>query len=78
MLVTGENIQYNTDKEVLTRLRRIKQDGDLKYYKFTQRTFNTRKQVDVYLQGVKDVNSFHAYATDNDETIQEIRKIANL
>ena len=78
MLITGQNIQYNTDKEVLTRLRRIKQGGFLNEYEFTQRTFNTRKQVDVYLQAVQDVNSFNAYATDNEETILEIRKIANL
>jgi hypothetical protein len=78
MLITGENIQYDTDKEVLTRLRRIKQEGDLRFYKFTERSFNTRKQVDVYLQAVQDVNSPDAYATDNEVTIEDIRKIANL
>lgn len=75
MLITGENIQYNTDKEVLTRLRRIKQEGGLKFYEFTERSFNTRKQVDVYMQAVKDVSSFHAYVTDNPDTIAEVKNI---
>ena len=75
MLITGENIQYNTDKEVLTRLRRIRQEGNLKSYQLTERSFNTRKQVDVYLQAVKDVNSFNAFATDNETTIAEVRNI---
>lgn len=72
MLITGENIQYNTDKEVLTRLRRIRQEGNLKSYTFTERSFNTRKQVDVYMQAVKDVNSFNAHVTDNQNTIEEV------
>ena len=75
MLITGENIQYNTDKEVLTRLRRIRQEGNLKSYHFTERSFNTRKQVDVYMQAVKDVNSFNAHVTDNENTIAEVKNI---
>ena len=75
MLITGENIQYNTDKEVLTRLRRIKQEGGLKFYEFIERSFNTRKQVDVYMQAVKDVSSFNAYVTDNPDTIAEVKNI---
>ena len=75
MLITGERIQYNTDKEVLTRLRRIKQEGGLASYKFIERSFNTRKQVDVYIQAVQDVNSFNAYVTDNQDTIDEIKKV---
>ena len=75
MLITGENIQYNTDKEVLTRLRRIRQEGNLKSYKVTERSFNTRKQVDVYIQAVQDVNSFDAYVTDNENTIAEVKNI---
>lgn len=72
MLITGENIQYKTDEEVLTRLRRIRQEGNLKYYNFIERSFNTRKQVDVYMQAVKDVNSFNAHVTDNPNTINEV------
>ena len=75
MLITGENIQYNTDKEVLTRLRRIRQEGNLKSYQFIERSFNTRKQVDVYIQAVKDVNSFDAHVTDNENTIAEVKNI---
>ncbi len=75
MLITGENIQYNTDKEVLTRLRRIRQEGNLKSYHITERSFNTRKQVDVYMQAVKDVNSFNAHVTDNETTIAEVKNI---
>lgn len=75
MLITGERIQYNSDKEVLTRLRRIKQEGGLAFYKFIERSFNTRKQVDVYIQAVQDVNSFNAYVTDNQVTIDEIKKL---
>lgn len=75
MLITGENIQYNTDKEVLTRLRRIRQEGNLKSYQLTERSFNTRKQVDVYIQAVKDVNSFNAHVTDNETTIAEVKNI---
>ena len=75
MLITGENIQYNTDKEVLTRLRRIRQEGNLKSYRFTERSFNTRKQVDVYMQAVKNVNSFNAHVTDNETTIAEVKNI---
>ena len=75
LLITGENIQYNTDKEVLTRLRRIKQEGGLKKYNFIERSFNTRKQVDVYMQAVKDVNSFNAFVTDNPDTIAEVKQV---
>jgi hypothetical protein len=75
MLITGENIQYNTDKEVLTRLRRIRQEGNLKSYHITERSFNTRKQVDVNMQAVKDVNSFNAHVTDNETTIAEVKNI---
>ena len=75
MLITGENIQYNTDKEVLTRLSRIRQEGNLKSYHITERSFNTRKQVDVYMQAVKDVNSFNAHVTDNENTITEVKNI---
>ena len=72
MLITGENIQYKTDEEVLTRLRRIRQEGNLKYYNFIERSFNTRRQVDVYMPAVKDVNSFNAHVTDNPNTINEV------
>lgn len=75
LLITGTNIQYNTDKEMLTRLRRIKREGGLAYYRFIPREFNTRKQVDVYMQAVKDVNSFDAYVTDNPDTIAEVKQI---
>ena len=75
MLITGENIQYKTDEEVLTRLRRIRQEGNLKHYNFIERSFNTRKQVDVYMQAVKDVNSFNAHVTDNQNTIEEVYHI---
>lgn len=75
LLITGENIQYNTDKEMLTRLRRIKQEGGLKEYNFIERSFNTRKQVDIYLQAVKDVNSYDAYVTDNPDTIAEVKQV---
>ena len=75
LLITGRNIQYNTDKEVLTRLRRIKREGGLAEYKFIKRDFNTRKQVDVYMQAVKDVDSFDAFVTDNENTISEVAQI---
>lgn len=75
LLITGEKIQYKTDKEMLTRLRRIKREGGLAYYKFIHRDFNTRKQVDVYMQAVHDVNSFDAYVTDNPDTIAEVKQI---
>lgn len=75
LLITGEKIQYNTDKEMLTRLRRIKREGGLAYYKFIPREFNTRKQVDVYMQAVQDVNSFDAFVTDNPDTIAEVKQI---
>lgn len=75
LLITGENIQYNTDKEMLTRLRRIKREGGLASYRFIQRDFNTRKQADVYVQAVHDVNSFNAFVTDNSDTISEVKQI---
>ena len=75
LLIIGANIQYNTDKEMLTRLRRIKRDGGLACYRFIPREFNTRKQVDVYMQAVKDINSYNAYVTDNPDTIAEVKQI---
>lgn len=75
LLITGRNIQYNTDKEVLTRLRRIKREGGLAEYKFIKRDFNTRKQVDVYMQAVNDVHSSDAFVTDNENTISEVKQI---
>ena len=77
LLITGSNIKSLDDEELLTRLRRIKRTGGLKKLavNFQERDFNTRKQADIYLMAVQDVNSMDAYVTDNSNTIKEIKRI---
>lgn len=75
LLITGANINSLDDKGLVTRLKEIKRVGGLKKFavKFQEREFNTRKQADIYITAVRDINSPDAYVTDNSNTIKEIR-----
>ena len=75
LLITGKNVKSLTDEDVLIKLRDIKRRGGLKksFIEFHEREHNTRKQADIYLTAVTDVNSPDAYVTDNPNTIREIK-----
>lgn len=75
LLITGKNINSLDGKGIVTKLKEIKRVGGLKKFavKFQEREFNTRKQADIYLTAVQDVNSPDAYVTDNPNTIKEIQ-----
>ncbi len=78
LLLNGANLsQYPDDESFLTRLRRCKREGGLKRLVFTPviREFNTRKQADIYLEAVRDINSPDVFVTDNPQTIKEYQNI---
>lgn len=75
LLITGPDINCLNDEALLAKLHKIKRTGGLKKLaaKIQEREFNTRKQADIYLMAVRDVDTSDAYVTDNPNTIKNIR-----